>query len=77
MSLPDEIRKFVLNRYILPARDRDEETVTLSAHTIQQAMGYEVGIRKICRAIDTRLFLDLALVTLIRRDGPSKGTAAQ
>lgn len=77
MSQPDEIRKFVLGRYILPARVRGEDTITLSAHKIQQAMGPGVTIEKICKALDTRLFFDLAIVTLVRREGPPQVTATQ
>ncbi len=77
MSLPDEIRKFVLNRYILPARDRDEDIVTFSAQVVQQGMGSEVTAAQVCGALDTRTFLDLGLVTLIQREGPSRGPNAQ
>ena len=77
MSQPDEIRKFVLDRYILPARERGEDTITLSAHAIQHAMGPGIAIEKICKALDTRLFFDLAIITLIRREGPPQASAAQ
>ncbi len=77
MSHPDEIRKFVRDRFILPAREHGHDTVMLSAHTIQQAMGPETPVEEICKALDTRLFLDLAIVTLIRRQGPPKEDTAQ
>jgi len=73
MSLPDEIRQFVLNRYILPARDRNEDEVTFSALDVQQGMGLEVTTAQVCRALDTRTFLDLGLVTLIQCEGPPQG----
>jgi 5-methylcytosine-specific restriction protein B len=77
MSQPDEIRKFVLNHYVLPARERGEDTITLSVHSIQQAIGSEVAVEKICKALDTRLFLNQAIVTLIRREGSPQAADAQ
>lgn len=77
MSLPDEIRKFVLNRYILPARDRNEKEIILSAEVVQQALGRGFAIDRICKALDTRTFLQTAAVTLTRRQGPPKGPTAQ
>jgi very-short-patch-repair endonuclease len=77
MSQPDEIRKFVLEHYILPARERGEDTITLSGHAIQQAMGPGIATERICRALDTRLFLDLAIVTLIRREGTPQAADAR
>lgn len=67
MSHPDEIREFVRDHYILRARECGQDTVTLSAHTVRQEMGSEVTVEEVCRALDTRLFLDLAIVTLTRR----------
>jgi len=77
MSKPDKIREFVRDRYILPARETGQSTVTLSAHTVQRAMGPEVAIEQVCRALDTRLFLSLAIVTLIRREGLQDDASAQ
>ena len=70
MSQPDDIRRFILDHYILPARERGEDTVTFSAQTIQRAMGLGIAAEEFCKALDTHLFLDGAIVTLIGRDGP-------
>jgi len=40
-------------------------------------MGPGVAVQKICKALDTRLFLDQAIVTLIRRQGSPQAADAQ
>ncbi len=77
MAQPDEIRRFVQNRYILPARELGQDTVTLSASLVQQAIGDNTTIEQVCKAIDTHAFLNLARVTLIRREGMPREVAAR
>ena len=76
MSQPGEIRRFVLDHYVLPARERGQDTIILFAQTVLRAMGPEVTVEKICKALDTRLFLDQAIVTLIRRQGSPQAADA-
>jgi very-short-patch-repair endonuclease len=77
MAQPDEIRRFVQNRYMLPARELDQDTVTFSASMVQQAIGNNTTIAQVCKALDTRAFLNLARATLIRREGMPKEVAAR
>jgi 5-methylcytosine-specific restriction protein B len=69
MRLTDRIRLFVISHYIEPARSRGATTVTVNAGRIQQQMWLESQLPAVCEALDTRLFQDLAQVTLAGRDG--------
>lgn len=77
MSTADEIRRFVIKTYIHPAHERAEKTVTFSAEDIHSAMGLKSRYPLVCSSIDTDKFLEIAYVTLIKRDGPKQSNTVR
>jgi 5-methylcytosine-specific restriction enzyme B len=73
--LADRIRLFVISHYIDPARSRGATHVTVNAGRIHQQMWLDNQMETVCEALDTRLFQDLAHVTLARRDGSGANAA--
>src|SRR3546814_709740 len=56
----DKIRLHVLESYIEPAREREDETVELIVKTVNDALGLNQAWPNICQAMRGRKFLDLA-----------------
>lgn len=77
MTSAEDIRRFVLNIYIQPARRRSEKTVSFRASDIHNEMGLKDRFPLVCSSIDTDKFLDYASVTLISRTGPQQSSTVQ
>lgn len=75
--LADEIRSFVFQRYIRPAREKGLHAVTVSAGEIHQEMGLNNRIPAVCGALKTRKLEVCLSVRLIKREGPHQGAGAK
>jgi len=73
MSLADEVRDFVYERYIKPAREKGVKTVTLRAGEVHDAMGLKGKIPTVCSALGSNKFLKQHNLRLAKREGPSCG----
>jgi 5-methylcytosine-specific restriction protein B len=63
-SQADEIRDYVLENYITPARERGDASVTLVVGPLNTEMGLDKGWPNICQALDGQKFQELADVPL-------------
>lgn len=77
MKLADQIRKYTLDTFILPARLRGEKLVSFSATQIHDGMELEQRFPAVCGAIDAEKFLDYAGVVLVKREGPFQSSTSQ
>ena len=73
MTLADEIRDFVQQNYIEPARRRGDSEITIRAGDIHRDMQLESRMPAVCGAIGTKKFEEECEVRLIRRRGPTQG----
>ena len=73
MTLADEIREFVYQIYIQPARNTGENTVTIRAGDVHEQMSLVDRMPAVCGAIGTNKFENKYSVTLINRRGPTQG----
>jgi hypothetical protein len=74
MNASDQVRQFVQDRYILPARKRGDSTVTVRAGEVHKALNWELKrVPLVCSALSTRKFLRSAHLELISRSGPPSG----
>jgi 5-methylcytosine-specific restriction protein B len=73
MTLADEIRKYVLTKYIEPARRHGEQTVTVRAGDVHKGMGLTNRMPAVAGALGAEKFEEYANVRLIRREGPHQG----
>ncbi|MHC1739515.1 MAG: hypothetical protein AB9897_00205 [Anaerolineaceae bacterium] len=76
-SNADDIRKYAKTKFITPARQKGEKTVTFSASEIHDGLGYNSHFPAVCSAIDARKFLEFARVKLIKRAGVKQGATAK
>lgn len=73
----DRIRKYVLERYIEPARRRGDESVTIVVGPLNNEMGLNMAWPNICQALEGRKFLELARVPSPVTVGPKQSTTRQ
>lgn len=73
----DEIRKYVKNKFIIPARVKKTARVTFTALDVAKGMGLEDRYPMVCSSIDAKKFLEYARVNLIRREGAVQGSTAK
>jgi hypothetical protein len=74
MNASDQVRKFVREHYVLPARNSGATTVTVRAGDVHKALRWDLKrVPQVCSALSTRKFLNFANVELIDRKGPPSG----
>jgi 5-methylcytosine-specific restriction protein B len=76
-GISDQIRNYVLEQIIIPARQREERTITFSARDIHEGMKLQNSFPLVCNAIDAHKFLDFASVIRVSRDGPKQSSTAR
>jgi hypothetical protein len=70
----DEVRAYVREHYILPARKLGAATVTVRAGEVHKALRWDLKrVPQVCSALATRKFLHSANVELLQRKGPPSG----
>jgi 5-methylcytosine-specific restriction protein B len=70
----DRIRQYVLDRYIEPARQRGDASVTIVVGPLNNEMGLNMAWPNICQALEGRKFLELAKVPAPVAEGPKQST---
>jgi hypothetical protein len=73
MTCSEEVRKRVLDRYILPARDKGLQTVTVRAGDVHDQLHWNRRVPSVCQALSSRKFQREAGVELVDRSGPPSG----
>jgi hypothetical protein len=74
MNASDQVRQFVQDRDILPARRRGGTTVAVRVGEVHKALNWDLKrVPQVCSALSTHKFLRLAHLELISRSGPPSG----
>jgi hypothetical protein len=74
MKASDQVRAYVREHYILPARRLGATAVTVRAGEVHKALGWDLRrVPQVCSALATRKFLRAANVELLERKGPPSG----
>jgi len=73
MSQADEIRCFVLERYVAPARAQGHSEIIIRAGDVHRDMGLTNAMPAVCNAIGGTKFEEVAGVTRRARTGPANG----
>lgn len=74
MTLANEIREFVYETYISPAREREDSQVTIRAGEVHKRMGLSSRMPAVCSALGAEKFENLYGIKLIDRKGPHLGS---
>ena len=73
-SQADEIRDYVLEHYISPARERGDSSVSVIVGPLNNEMGLNMAWPNICQALEGRKFQELADVPPPLAEGPKQST---
>jgi len=74
MNASDQVRDFVSNHYIAPARKAGLSTVRVRAGEVHKALKWDLRrVPQVCAALSTRKFLRSAHVELVKKNGPPSG----
>ena len=74
MNHSDQVREFVKEHYVVPARRTGAGTVSVRVGEVHRAMKWDLKrVPQVCSALSTRKFLNSANVELIERKGPPSG----
>ena len=76
-SVSDEVRAYVSEKYIEPARRRGERTVTVRAGDVHKALGLRNRVPLVIQALTSGLFQQLSAVHLIKTVGPKQSTTTE
>lgn len=76
MKPADRIREFAFQKFIKPARQRGEGTVTIRAGDVHSMMGLSDRIPAVCSALGTNKFQETYQVRLTGRRGPTNASNA-
>lgn len=75
-KLADQIRRYVNEAYIAPARKLGRTETVVVAGDVHKNMRLENRMPAICAALDAQKFQDQFKVVLSRRTGPKQGSTA-
>jgi 5-methylcytosine-specific restriction protein B len=76
-SPTNQVRDYVLRKYIEPSRRRRDITVRIVAGEVHGALGLNNRFPTVCNALSARKFLKENHLALEKREGPPKGLGAR
>jgi hypothetical protein len=74
MTRSEEVRKYVVEQYIAPARRKGEETVQVRAGNVHNELHWTGRVPSVCQALDSQKFEHEAGVELLDRSRPGPST---
>ena len=74
MSLSDDVRKYCIDNYILPMREKGDNIVLIRAGDIHTAMGYNNRLPLVCSSLGSKKFENIAKVQRVSIEGPLNGS---
>jgi hypothetical protein len=77
MKLADQIRQYVIEELIDPARQAGKGELTVRSGDVHKAMGLDNRMPAVCGALDAVKFYDEAGVRLVTRSGPYQSSTVE
>lgn len=77
MTLADEIRSFVIDQIIIPARVSEKRYVIIRSGDIHRAMNLNSRMPAVCSAIGSNKFLEQSKTKQVSRKGPNQGATVE
>ena len=74
MTHADDVRDYVFEHYIRPARERGEKSVVVRVGDVHSALRYTNRLPLVCAALGAMKFHDKHRLTLPKTDGPMQST---
>jgi 5-methylcytosine-specific restriction enzyme B len=73
MNHADDVREYCKSRYVVPARQKRERSVTIRAGDVHRALNHRNRYPLVCAAIGSNLFEELAGIRRVSIEGPLNG----
>jgi 5-methylcytosine-specific restriction protein B len=73
MSVSEDVRTYCIENYIQPARNANENEVTIRAGDVHSAMNLSQRLPLVCSALGANVFEQMANVERLSITGPSNG----
>ena len=70
----DQIRYFVIEKYISAARSQGLKVIRLKAGNVHKDMNFFNRMPAVCQVLDGKKFFEMAHVSLLNRQGPNAGS---
>jgi 5-methylcytosine-specific restriction enzyme B len=77
MSYADDVRRFVKDKIVDPARKRGENQIVIRAGDVHSAMNYHSRMPLVCAALGANKFPEIAEVERVSITGPTNGANAE
>lgn len=77
MTQANQIRHYVIEQYIEPARAAGKRQITIQVGAIHAEMQLENRMPNVCSSLDAQKFYDQAAVTLVKRSGSKQSSTAE
>lgn len=68
-----QVRRYVRDRHVRPARLEGRETVRVVVGDVHKALGFRNRVPLVCNALASRKFLEENALRLVKRTGPPSG----
>lgn len=76
-SCADQVRRFVLERFVEPGRAAGKRTVTVRAGDVHRELGWGNRVPSVCSALDAKEFQRVSRTRLVQRRGPGQSTTVE
>lgn len=74
MSHADDVRRYCIENYVNPAREKGEKHITIRTGDVHSALNYRNRYPLVCSAIGSLTFEEVADVVRVAIDGPLNGS---
>jgi hypothetical protein len=76
VNVADQVREYAYTRHILPARDAQRKSVTVTSGEIHKALRLSSQVSRVCNALLARKFETVYKVRLVSTSGQIQGATA-
>ena len=73
----DRVRKYVLDKYVIPAQKESHDTVSVRAGDVHNALGFKNRLPLVCSALRSGKFLLMANSSIEETEGPDNSTTTR
>lgn len=77
MTLAGQIRNYVTENFVLPARARGDRMLTIRAGDVHSGLGLKHRVPSVCSVLGAHKFQENNQMSLIEREGPQNGSVTK
>jgi hypothetical protein len=73
MTLRAQVRQYMMDAYIYPAREPNMPAILVASLAVSRALGLEISSTAVCDALDSARFQEKNELRVLERRGPTHG----